>query len=396
MAVATEYIITLDFLDSKTHEENETVLTVVGPKAVQCNWEEIQTAITTLVGPAPDNFYRIYRLKEPTRWFFLAEENAAQAVHGKEVAVKNKSYKIIFKKRTEGRTNFRLLWVPPGLKLSVIEKIAQLHFGPQAKVTRPLEAMDRVDVSIPYTKQEDIPHYLPIKTKIEQKVETNFWFVSVRNRRQECYYCKSTEHWTSRCQRKTQENYRERVLGQTAPTPESNRNSTQMYLSYAKTVAQTKAKMPPTTVPSMRPMPQKVSANITTPPNPTSQVENKEKKRTQTPAQSPQHTTTQKVSTNITTSPKAITQVENKENKQTQTPAQSPQHTTRGRERRNETNQKRESNRSQSGNRVRENSKRTLPRDDDCRTPSMISPLKDDPKKATAREDHTVKKIVKN
>ncbi|GFR83023.1 hypothetical protein ElyMa_005966100 [Elysia marginata] len=98
MAVDTDYIITLDdFLDNKTHEENEIVITVVGPKAMQCNWEEIQTAITTLLGPAPDNCYRIYRLEEPTRWFFLAEENATEAVHGKEVAVKNKSYKIILK-----------------------------------------------------------------------------------------------------------------------------------------------------------------------------------------------------------------------------------------------------------------------------------------------------------
>ncbi|GFR83026.1 transposon Ty3-G Gag-Pol polyprotein [Elysia marginata] len=138
--------------------------------------------------------------------------------------------------------------------------------------------MGRVDVSIPYTKQENIPHYLPIKTKNEQKIETNFWFVSVRNRRQEFYYCKSTEQWPSRCQRKTLENYRERVLGQKTPTPESSTNSTQM--SYAQTVAQTEAKMPPQTVPPMRPMTQKVSTNTTTSPKAITQVEKKNGKKT--------------------------------------------------------------------------------------------------------------------
>ena len=116
---------------------------------------------------------------------------------------------------------FRLLWVPPRLKMETIRKIVQSTFGEDATACRPKETKDqgRVDVTLPYEKDFDPPHYLEVDRMGKQgKVEQTLWFVSLKGRRQQCHYCHSPHHWPIRCPTKNAppKTRAEEVLGRRA------------------------------------------------------------------------------------------------------------------------------------------------------------------------------------
>ena len=116
---------------------------------------------------------------------------------------------------------FRLLWVPPGLKMQTIERIVQSTFGAEATACRPIDTKDqgRVDVTLPYEKDFDPPHYLEVDRMGKQgKVEQTLWFVSVKGRRQQCHYCHSPHLWPIRCPTKNAppKTRAEEVLGRRA------------------------------------------------------------------------------------------------------------------------------------------------------------------------------------
>ncbi|GFS18221.1 hypothetical protein ElyMa_006842300 [Elysia marginata] len=94
--------------------------------------------------------------------------------------------------------HFRLLWIPPRLKLESIRKILELNLEENDVVLeRPTDAIDasRVDVSIPMRDVSGIPHYSEVEVKVGNRTEKNLWFVSVLGLKQSCHCCGDTSHW---------------------------------------------------------------------------------------------------------------------------------------------------------------------------------------------------------
>ena len=66
-----------DFIDNQEFDTNEIVITVIGKRATQCCWDDIQVTLNRTTGPAgpeEDSFYQAYRLEDPTRWFFITNK----------------------------------------------------------------------------------------------------------------------------------------------------------------------------------------------------------------------------------------------------------------------------------------------------------------------------------
>ncbi|GFN74217.1 histone-lysine N-methyltransferase SETMAR-like protein [Plakobranchus ocellatus] len=192
-----------DFEYSKFYDDHEMTITVTGPRAVAATWEDIQAAVT------------IYRLEEPTKWFLRANEELASKLNKKTTTSTSRKFAVSFIRRQEEKKNFRVLWVPPRLKLEAVKKILKQHLGDNIELSRPAEVKDgsRIDVSIPMSNVE-IPHYIPVKTNDGKSIQESLWFVSVFNRRQQCHYCEDETHWPSRCpNREKRENKIEKVLG---------------------------------------------------------------------------------------------------------------------------------------------------------------------------------------
>ena len=66
--------ITLEDLDNQEFDTNEIMITVIGKRAAQCSWDDIQVTLnrtTEPVGAEEDRFYQVYRLEDPTRWFLI-------------------------------------------------------------------------------------------------------------------------------------------------------------------------------------------------------------------------------------------------------------------------------------------------------------------------------------
>ena len=62
--------ITLKDLDNQEFDTNEIIIAVIGKRATQCSWDNIQVTLTRATGPAEaeeDSFYQVYRLEDPTR-----------------------------------------------------------------------------------------------------------------------------------------------------------------------------------------------------------------------------------------------------------------------------------------------------------------------------------------
>ena len=70
--------ITLEnFIDNQEFDRNEIVITVKGKRAPQCSWDDIQVTLNRQIGPAgpeEDSFYHVFRLEDPTRWFFITNK----------------------------------------------------------------------------------------------------------------------------------------------------------------------------------------------------------------------------------------------------------------------------------------------------------------------------------
>ena len=59
-----------DFIDNQEFDTNEIAITVIGKRATQCSWDDIQVTLNRTTGPAgpeEDSFYQVYRLEDPTR-----------------------------------------------------------------------------------------------------------------------------------------------------------------------------------------------------------------------------------------------------------------------------------------------------------------------------------------
>ena len=166
----------------------------------------------------------VYRLEDPTRWYLTTTEERANKLHQTSTNIENLNFN--FTKRAEEKND-----LPPPVgstpfKEGTIQKIVQSTFGEDATACRPMDTKDqgRVDLTIPYEKDFDRPHYLEVDRMGKQgKVEQTLWFVSVKGRRQQCHYCHSPHHWPIRCPTKNAppKTRAEEVLGRRAEQPRS-------------------------------------------------------------------------------------------------------------------------------------------------------------------------------
>ena len=217
-----------DYEDNTEFDQNEITIQVTGLKAVTCNYAQIQAAIMKALQETPETYkdQRVYRLEDPTRWYLTTTEENANKLNKNNTTIENLNFN--FTKRAEEKMTFRLLWVPPRLKMQTIERIVQSTFGAEATACRPVDTKDqgRVDVTIPYEKDFDPPHYLEVDRMGKQgKVEQTLWFVSVKGRRQQCHYCHSPQHWPIRCPTKNAppKTRAEEVLGRRAEQTKTTR-----------------------------------------------------------------------------------------------------------------------------------------------------------------------------
>ena len=115
--------ITLEDLDNQEFDTNEIIVTVIGKRATQCSWDDIQVILNRTTGPASaekDSFYQVYRLEDPTRWFLITNKPEADLLNNTTKTVNNQPFSLHFKRREEENLNIRILWAPPKLKLEVI------------------------------------------------------------------------------------------------------------------------------------------------------------------------------------------------------------------------------------------------------------------------------------
>ena len=76
--------ITLEFLENQKFDTNEIMITVIGKRATQCSWDDIQVTQKRATGPAgaeEDSFYQVYRLEDPTRWFLITNKTEADLLN---------------------------------------------------------------------------------------------------------------------------------------------------------------------------------------------------------------------------------------------------------------------------------------------------------------------------
>ena len=107
---ATE--ITLEDLDNQEFGTNEIMITVVGKRATQCSWDDIQVTLNRTTGPAgaeEDSFYQVYRLEDPTRWFLITNKPEADLLNNTTKTVNNQSFSLHFKRREEENLIIRIL-----------------------------------------------------------------------------------------------------------------------------------------------------------------------------------------------------------------------------------------------------------------------------------------------
>ena len=75
--------ITLEgFIDYQEFDTNEIVITVIGKRATQCSWDDIQVTLNRTTGPSgpeEDSFYQVYRLGDPIHWFLITKFNKPEA-----------------------------------------------------------------------------------------------------------------------------------------------------------------------------------------------------------------------------------------------------------------------------------------------------------------------------
>ncbi|GFS24480.1 hypothetical protein ElyMa_007004200 [Elysia marginata] len=157
-----------DFEDQKIHEEDKILIKITGPKAMTCSWAQVHGAIVTKLGPCQEHrFYKLYRLEDPLKWFLLCNKEQLGKLNGVCLAVGMLMLNCI--RRSEERTYFRLLWVPPRLKLESVKKILSHALKEEdIKVDRPTDAIDasRVDVTTPMRDVSSIPHYIEVGIEV--------------------------------------------------------------------------------------------------------------------------------------------------------------------------------------------------------------------------------------
>ena len=60
----------------------------------------------------------------------------------------------------------------------------------------------RWNVLVHKEDEQNIPHYIPIRTKKGDEELEDLWFVSKKGRTLECFRCKETGHWPAECRSK--------------------------------------------------------------------------------------------------------------------------------------------------------------------------------------------------
>ena len=194
-----------DFEGGKEYEQDEVVIKITGERPNGTRAVEIQTVLTAELGPEKDGMGRsIYRLQEPTKWFFVATREEARKLNNKNIRFGNRNFQFI--KREEEMIDLRLLWVPPKTKQETIKKILKCYFEKEIILEKHTGEEDAARWNIQVKKEEEhkIPHYIPISVQTGDSFREDLWFVSKRGRPLECYYCKGVGHWPVDCKKKSE------------------------------------------------------------------------------------------------------------------------------------------------------------------------------------------------
>ena len=104
--------ITLEDLNNQEFDTNEIVITVIGKKATQRSWDDIQVILNRTTGPAgaeEDSFYQVYRLEDPTRWFLITNKPEADLLNNTTKTVNNQPFSLHFKRREAENLIIRIL-----------------------------------------------------------------------------------------------------------------------------------------------------------------------------------------------------------------------------------------------------------------------------------------------
>ncbi|KAK3759739.1 hypothetical protein RRG08_057105 [Elysia crispata] len=112
-----------DFEGGKEFDQDEEVIKITGEKPNGTRAVEIQTILTAELGPEKEGIKRnIYRLQEPTKWFFVATKEEAKKLNNRSIKFGNRNFQFIT--REEEMMDLRLLWEPPKTKQET-----ETHFG---------------------------------------------------------------------------------------------------------------------------------------------------------------------------------------------------------------------------------------------------------------------------
>ena len=71
------------------------MMTVIGKRATQCSWDDIQVTLNRTTGPAgaeEDSFYQVYRLEDPTRWFLITKKPEADLLNNSTKTVNKQAF----------------------------------------------------------------------------------------------------------------------------------------------------------------------------------------------------------------------------------------------------------------------------------------------------------------
>ena len=102
--------ITLEDLDNQEFDTNEIMITVIGKRATQCSWDDIQVTLNRTTGPAgaeEDSFYQVYRLEDPTRWFLITNKPEADLLNNTAKTDNNLPFSLHFKKKRRRKLNYK-------------------------------------------------------------------------------------------------------------------------------------------------------------------------------------------------------------------------------------------------------------------------------------------------
>jgi hypothetical protein len=135
----------------------------------------------------------LYNYGRADTWFFTSTAFDVTTLHNTHKT--HGPYTLYFILHEKNRINGTLRWVPPTLSDRTLIQALQPYSNKEPSIyTIPLTT--NRNFSIYTDNPSSIPHYI----QINYKNKTLNILIAIKDRKQACQTCSSTEHWTNRCQ----------------------------------------------------------------------------------------------------------------------------------------------------------------------------------------------------